>query len=338
MSPGLPAVTVLIPSLNEERDIRGCLETVAAQTYPAELLDVLLVDGCSDDATVDVARLTAAGLGLDLRVIENPRRRTSTSLNAGLDRVRGEIVVRLDARSRVQPDYVERCVGVLGERPDVGVVGGRQVPRPRSAALTDRGIGRALSNRYTTGFARYRRAPQAGPTDTVWMGVFRADDLRELGGWDDEVALNEDWALNRRYRDHDRLVWFEPELVSGYLPRTDLRSLARQHFYFGRVKGLWWVRGMKPEARQVAMLAAPPIAGLGLLGLARRRGARVLLAVPLVLLVADAVGSDGPADPGERAVSASAIGVYSAAWWVGTVVGAVGELFGVEHRHRSAPR
>jgi hypothetical protein len=258
-------------------------------------------------------------------------------LNVGLEVARGEIIVRLDARSRVQPDYVETCVGVLGERSEVGVVGGRQVPRPRSEGVTDRSIARALSNRYTTGLARYRRSPVAGPTDTAWMGVFRADELRALGGWDDDVALNEDWALNRRYRDAGRVVWFEPELVSGYLPRPDLVALGRQHFYFGRVKGLWWVRGTRPEPRQVVMLAGPPVVGLALLALARRRGPGALLAVPLGLLVADGVGSDESAGPGVRVVSAATIGVYSVAWWVGTVVGSVGELLGVEHRHRSAP-
>lgn len=332
-----PTVTVIVPALDEEGDLRGCLEAVAAQTHPAELIDVVVVDGCSTDATVEVAKGAAAELGLDLRVVSNPRRRTSTSLNVGLAEARGEVLVRLDARSRVQPDYVERCAAVLAARPEVGVVGGRQVPVARSGSLTDRGIARALSNRYSTGFARYRRATEPGPTDTVWMGVFRTRELVELGGWDDDVALNEDWALNRRYRDAGRVVWFEPDLVSGYLPRADLPSLARQHFYFGRVKGLWWVRGTRPEARQVAMLAAPPVAGAALLGLARRRGAGALLAVPVALLAADAVGSDEPAPPAVRGVSAAAIGIYTSAWWLGTVVGAVGEVLGVEHRHRSAP-
>lgn len=337
MSGRRPAVTILIPALDEERDIRGCLDAVAAQTYPAELIDVVVIDGCSGDATVEAARAAAAELGLELEVVSNPRRRTSTSLNVGLAEARGEVIVRLDARSRVQADYVECCVGVLTARPDVGVVGGRQVPVARSQSLTDQGIARALSNRYTTGFARYRRAPLAGPTDTVWMGVFRTDELRGLGGWDDEVALNEDWALNRHYRDAGRLVWFEPDLVSGYLPRADLASLARQHFYFGRVKGLWWVRGTRPEARQMAMVAGPPAAGLALLSLVRRWGAGVLFAVPVALLAADEAGSDEPAPVAVRGVSATAIGLYTSAWWAGTVVGAVGELLGVEHRHRSAP-
>jgi hypothetical protein len=169
------------------------------------------------------------------------------------------------------------------------------------------------------------------------MGVFRAEELRALGGWDDNVALNEDWALNRTYRDQGASVWLDPELVSSYLPRPDLQSVARQHFFFGRVKGLWWARGMRPEPRQVAMLVAPPLAGLGLLGLVRRFGGKALLVVPVALLAADAVGSDEPADPAVRTGSAVTIALYTASWWVGSIVGAIGELAGVEHRHRTAP-
>lgn len=332
-----PSVTVVIPALDEEADIVGCLDAVASQTYPAELVDVIVVDGCSGDATAEVSRKRAAEIGLDLQVVENPRRRTSTSLNVGLAVASGDVIVRLDARSRVQPDYVRRCVDLLAERPEVGVVGGRQVPTPRSGAVLDRAIVRALRNRYTTGMARYRRSAEAGPTDTVWMGVFRAEELRALGGWDDNVALNEDWALNRTYRDQGASVWLDPELVSSYLPRPDLQSVARQHFFFGRVKGLWWARGMRPEPRQVAMLVAPPLAGLGLLGLVRRFGGKALLVVPVALLAADAVGSDEPADPAVRTGSAVTIALYTASWWVGSVVGAIGELAGVEHRHRTAP-
>ncbi len=331
-----PSVTVLVPALQEEADIAGCLEAVAAQSYPRDLIDVVLVDGCSTDATVRVAQRTAADLGLTLKVVENVRRRTSTSLNAGLAVLGGEIVVRLDARSRVQPTYVERCVDVLTERSEVGVVGGRQVPRRRSDRLLDRAIARALSNRYTTGFARYRRATASGPADTVWMGSFRAEELRALGGWDDEIALNEDWALNAAFREAGQVVWFDADLASSYLPRPDLGSLARQYFWFGRVKGMWWARGMRPAPRQLVLLMGP-LAGVGALVVGGRRHRALWCSVPAVLLLADAVGARRPAGPAERIASATAISVYGSSWWAGTVVGAVGEVIGVEHRHRSVP-
>ena len=325
-------VSVIIPTLEEEADIAGCLDAIAQQDYPISAIEVLLVDGCSSDRTRDVARARAADLGLSLRIFENPFKRTSTSLNVGLDRAVGDFVVRLDARSRVKSHYVRTAVTILDARPDVGVVGGAQVPIARSTGILHRGIARALTNRYATGLARYRRRSGSGPADTVWMGCFRTEEVRRLGGWSAEVALNEDWELNDRYRSHGQIVWFEGGLDSAYLPRADLSSLARQYFAFGRVKGLWWARGMRPAPRQIVLVAAPPLASMALVALGRRWGRWTWLAVPVGLIGLDAVGARAAAPPGVRVVSSAAIGTYTAAWWIGTVAGWVGEVSGGERR------
>jgi glycosyltransferase involved in cell wall biosynthesis len=334
MAAGRPTVSVIIPAVDEQADIARCLETIEEQTHPSEEVEVILVDGGSADETVAVASKVAADLHFgSFTVVTNPRRRTSTSLNAGLEVATGDIVVRLDARSRIGPTYVEACVARLQADPAVGVVGGAQVPVPRSDRAPDRGIARALANRVTSGLSRYRRSSTSGPADTVWMGVFRRRELVALGGWDDAIALNEDWDLNARYRADGQVVWFLAEERSGYVPRPNLRRLARQYFAFGRVKGLWWVRGQRPAPRQVALLLAPPAAAGALWLAVRRWGARSLVAVPVVLVAADHLGSREPAPLDERATAAAAVVTYCGSWWIGVIAGAVGELLGVEHEH-----
>jgi hypothetical protein len=148
------------------------------------------------------------------------------------------------------------------------------------------------------------------------------------------VALNEDYELNGRYRDRGRWVWFEAGLRSGYLPRASLRLLGRQYFFFGRVKGLWWARGDRPAARQVALLVVPlAVAGLAWQGW-RRYGPASLLAVPVALVGLDVAGGDGPpADLRSHVASAAAIAVLSGSWWVGVITGAAGEMAHLKHQH-----
>lgn len=338
--PSPPLVTVLIPVLDEQTDIAGCIEAIAVQSHPVERTEVVLIDGCSTDGTIQAAQSAAAGVPFAaFRIVENPRRRTSAGLQAGLATAHGEYAVRIDARSRVQRDYVEATVGVLSARPEIGVVGGAQVPQPRSDRLVDRGIARALRNRYTTGLSRYRRATVDGPADTVWMGVFRTAELRELGGWDEQVALNEDWELNARYRAAGRLVWYLAEQRSGYLPRTSYRLLARQYFRFGRVKGMWWTKGQRPEPRQVALVVGPALLAALAAVAVRRLGWRVAIAAPIAALVLDEVGSpETPADVAERVAAVAATTVSSAAWWVGIVAGVAAERLGIDHEHGVAAR
>lgn len=333
-------ISVIVPMLNEAADIAGCIERIGAQALSGPTIELILVDSASEDDTIAIAEMTARRVGLDnVIVLGNPARRTSIGLNVGLDAATGSYVVRIDARSRIEPDYVARCVTTLQQRSDVGVVGGAQLSMPRSHAWEARSIARALNNRWLTGFARYRRGGVSGPTDTVWMGVFRTEDLRDLGGWDDETALNEDYELNERYRASGRLVWFDHTVRSGYLPRASMRLVARQYLSFGRVKADGWAHGRRPALRQLALLSAPPVvAALGI-------GAGVVVGwLPVVAgglavaAIADARGVGEPAPAAERAGALVVNAVTCASWWWGVVSGFVASRRGRRPQHALAAR
>lgn len=329
-----PLVTVIVPAWNEESDIGGCIEAIGHQDHPSDRIQLVVVDGASDDGTVEELRRAAAPFAFaEVVVATNPARRTSISLNAGLALAKGEYVARVDARSRIGPSYVSTCIGVLDTRSDVGVVGGAQVAQPRGGGLVEAGIARALRNPWATGLSRYRRSTSSGPSDTVWMGVFRTADLRFLGGWAEEVALNEDFDLNERFRARGLTVWFEACLRSRYLPRQTFGRLGRQYFYFGRVKGMWWARRDRPTTRQTLLLGLP-LAGAAVVAAGYRAvGKPALLAVPAGLLALDLTSREGSADARTHIAAAGAIGVVSGSWWAGVVVGALGELAGVRHEH-----
>lgn len=330
-----PRMTVLIPARNEERDIVGCIDAVGGQDYPLSSIQLVVVNAASDDGTRAAAQRAAHRYGFgEVLLLDNPARRTSVGLNVGLREARGVLVARVDARSRIPPDYLLACEATLRERSEIGVVGGAQVARARTGRSVDRGIAAALRNRWATGMSRYRRATTSGPSDTVWMGTFRTDELRALGGWSVAVALNEDYELNSRYRAAGSTIWFDASLRSDYIPRGSLRQLARQYFRFGRVKGTWWARGWRPSGRQVALLGAPAVLGVVLAGAYRRVGLPSVLALPLFLAVVERGGrADQDGEPSARCMASTAIAVLSGSWWVGVVAGFVGELAHVKHDH-----
>jgi succinoglycan biosynthesis protein ExoA len=318
-----PFVSVLTPARNEENDIRGCVEAIAAQRYPTHRLEWLLIDGDSTDGTVRVARETAARHGLSLRVVGNIEGTAAHGLNAGIAVARGDIIVRVDARARVGVQHVARCVELFAQNRQFGVVGGGQMARARrGATLVEKGIARSLRNRYTTGFARYRRGGSAGPTDTVWMGAFKRDDVLAAGGWPTEPAQNQDFRLNQTLRRNGLIVWFDPSLTAGYLPRRDLFGLARQYLKFGRAKGTIWKSGELPNARQTAILVLPfAAAAFGVL-LVRRVGVAKTALVGLVIgSVLDQVGNEDGAPLAERTVAVVATMVSDGSWLAGVLRG-----------------
>ena len=106
---GDPLVSVIMPVRNEAAYIERSLGTVLAQDYPADCLEMLVVDGLSTDGTRE-AVLAHAAQRPGLRLLDNPGRIAPAALNVGLSQARGEIVVRVDGHCEIAPDYVRRCV------------------------------------------------------------------------------------------------------------------------------------------------------------------------------------------------------------------------------------
>jgi poly-beta-1,6-N-acetyl-D-glucosamine synthase len=123
-----PRVTVLIAAWREAATIARKLEGLAQQTYPKELLDVVVACDGSDDGTPEAARAAgAAHLAGRLSVLALAERRGKpAALNAAADKATGEILILTDARQPLSDNAIEALVDDLGD-PAVGVAGGELV-------------------------------------------------------------------------------------------------------------------------------------------------------------------------------------------------------------------
>ncbi len=329
-SSGPPAVTVLIPVHNEAADIEDCLGHVAAQDYALDRIEVIVVDGASTDGTAELARAALARTGFGrVEVIANPASSTPSNLNRGLAAATGDVVCRIDARSRPPRDYVRRCVELLETRRDIAVTGGRQVALARDDSPRSRGIERALNNRWGMGLSRYRRGAPSGSADTVYLGAFRTAELRSAGGWDERLSTNQDFDLNRRLA-VTGVIWVDADLAVGYLPRRSIGDLFEQYHRFGRWKVRYWRwTGSRPSTRQAAILIAPPVAGLAVLVASRGRPARLAALVGVGLAgvgLIEQLGrpSDGPDGVEVRLTSVGALVAVWSGWLSGIAREAVG--------------
>ncbi|MEY4197566.1 MAG: hypothetical protein RLZZ477_151, partial [Actinomycetota bacterium] len=93
---------------------------------------------------------------------------------------------------------------------------------------------RAMRSPIGVGGARFHVGGKAGPTDTVYLGVFRRNALERVGGYDENFVRAQDWEMNYRLRINGGTIWFNPELKVTYRPRSSLRALAKQYFEYGR--------------------------------------------------------------------------------------------------------
>ncbi len=232
-----------------------------SQSYPRELLQVVIADGFSEDLTRQkVADFKTAHPGLDLLVVDNPQRIIPAGLNAAIGASSGEIIVRMDAHSIPNPDYVALCVDAL-ERNLAQNVGGVWDIQPGKDTWIARSIAAAAGNPLAVGDARYRFTDKADYVDTVPYGSYKRDLFEQIGLFDETLLANEDYELNTRILQSGGKIWLDPKIRCTYFARANLRALAKQYYGYG----YWKVQMLKryPETLRWRQ-ALPPAFLLGL--------------------------------------------------------------------------
>ena len=228
-----PFVSIIVPCYNEEATIRHLLDSVLAQTYPREQMELVISDGMSTDHTCDViAEFQKAHAYLSVRVLMNSTRTIPSGLNQAIRESRGEIIVRLDAHSIPIPEYVERCVAAHGSGKGENVGGVWEI-RAGADTWIAKAISLAAAHPFGVGDAMYRLNAKAGAVDTVPFGSFRRTLIDRIGVFDETLLANEDYEFNTRVRESGGTVWLDPSIRSVYFSRSTLGKLANQYWRYG---------------------------------------------------------------------------------------------------------
>ena len=225
----LPAVSVIMPVLNEERHLRGAVRAILAQEYSGEM-EIVIALGPSADRTDEIA---AELVREDPRVhtVPNPTGRTPAALNAAIKASRHPVVVRVDGHGILSPGYIATAVRLLEETGAQNVGG---VMHAEGENAWEDAVAAAMTSRIGVGNAAFHTGGDAAPAETVYLGVFRREALERQGGYNEEFIRAQDWELNFRIREAGGLIWFSPELRVSYRPRPSVRALAKQYKDYGR--------------------------------------------------------------------------------------------------------
>ncbi len=281
---GSPHVSVVVPARNCAEVLGDCLSAIAAQTYPGPM-DVTVALAPGSDGTRQV--LAGASLETPLQIVDNPSGTTPAGLNLAVAASKGAIVARVDAQSRVPPDYIDRAVRTLASTGAANVGG---VQRPVGSGGLPAAIAAAMASSFGGGPAAFRRGRRTGPADTVYLGVFDRDALESVGGFDETLERNQDYELNWRLRQQGHTVWLDASLVVDYVPRAGYAGLAGQYFSYGAWKRKMLIRHRR--SLRVRQLAAPAlVAGLAASAVELARGRLRGAAVPALYLAACAIAA-----------------------------------------------
>jgi succinoglycan biosynthesis protein ExoA len=224
-----PSVSIIVPCRNEVKSITPFIDCILKQDLSGIDWEVVIADGMSNDGSRE--KLSAiARTWPRIRVIDNPGRIVPTGLNAAIRAARGDIIVRMDVHTEYCSTYVRKSVE-LSARTGAASVGGACIAR--GTGYLGRAIAAAFQSGFAVGGARWHRPAHEGPVDTVHLGCWRREVLREIGLFDEDLVRNQDDELNFRLRLAGGTIWQSPEIVSWYHPRSSLSHLFWQYFQFG---------------------------------------------------------------------------------------------------------
>lgn len=230
-------LSVICPVRNEARYIRECLESILAQDFPREEMEVLFVDGMSTDKTREIVMNFASQFPF-IRLVDNPRQTVPCAMNIGIRSSKGNIILRLDAHAKYADNYfsvlVNRCLELKAD--NVGAVCRTEVltKNPQSLAICE-----ALSNPFGVGNSVFRiGVDEIRQVDTVPFGCFPRAAFEKYGLYDERLTRNQDFELNRRITDGGGKIYIVPNTYSIYFARDTLSALWRQNYR----NGLWGIR------------------------------------------------------------------------------------------------
>jgi succinoglycan biosynthesis protein ExoA len=284
-----PLVSVVVPCWNEAPFVAGFLDSVLAADYPADRLEILLVDGMSDDGTREIAG-KYADRNAGLRLLDNPGRSKPVALNLGIRQSRGDVVIRLDVHADYPRDYIGRCVRGLLSHPEADNVGGVRHSEPRDGGLLGRAIALSTTDAFGAGNAKYRvGAAEPQWVDTVFGGCYRREVFDRIGYFDEALTRAQDREFNQRLRAAGGRILLLPDITCTYYARSDYREYCSWIFE----AGYWPFRASREVGRWIGSW-------------------RNL--VPLGFVLATAGGAAlSPFSPRVRRLTAAMLGAYGAA-------------------------
>jgi len=234
------SVSIVIPCRNERRFIAGCLDSIISNNYSGGSLEVLVVDGMSDDGTREIVQDYVQRHPY-IRLLDNPKKITPVAFNIGIQHAKGEVIKIISAHTTCGKDYISKCVEYL-DKYGADNVDGIMVTIPRDNTAAGRAIVRAISHRFGVGGSYFRTGSKEPRwVDAVPFSTYKREVFERIGFFKEELVHSQDMEFHKRLRRAGGKILLHPEAVSYYYARSDFKSFCKHNFR----NGVWAIYPLK---------------------------------------------------------------------------------------------
>ena len=225
-------VSIILPIRNEEQFIGKTLQSIIDQKIKGEL-EIIISDGISNDGTREIVK-EFQNDHKNIILIDNHDQIVPNGFNRALSIAKGDLIIRLDGHSFIDPDFIGNCLSVQ-EHSGADCVGGP------TSHISDSTIGHhisiAQSSKFGAGGASFRTGIEKGKyVNTLAFGAYKRSVFFDIGGYDEELIRNQDEEFNFRLIQNGKKIWIDPTIKSTYFVRDSLVKLFKQYYQYGFFK------------------------------------------------------------------------------------------------------
>lgn len=233
-------LTVIVPVRNEEKFIKKFLKSIIFQNYPKDKVEILIVDGLSEDRTREIIKKNIKKYPF-VKLLTNFKKITPSGLNLAIKKAKGKYILRADAHAIYPKNYFSKSLYWI-KKEKVENVGGRIIPLPFEKTLSSKAIAlslRSFFGRATSPFRKKLKKPTL--VDTVFGGCWPKEIFEKIGYFDERLERSQDIEFNRRIKRFGGKILLVPQIYSFYFPKSKFLDYFKHNF----LDGLWTIYPLK---------------------------------------------------------------------------------------------
>lgn len=228
-------VSVIIPVRNEGRYINDVLKSLENQTYDKTRLEIIIVDGDSDDETIKNIKEYKKNSKLNITILINKKKIIPISLNLGIKKARGDYVVRLDGHSIYNDSYIESGIIEMETRDEIVSVGGYLKINASEKKFKAFVTSKIFASPFGTGVSKlkinYFTKMKEQYNDTALYGIYRKEQLQKINGFNEKLVATQDIELyDRLKKTFNGKIYLTPKMRIEYIfkPKNGYELFKRQ--------------------------------------------------------------------------------------------------------------
>lgn len=234
----LETVSIGIIAYNEEKYIGHLLNQILSQNYDLKKIELILVDSISSDKTLEIMKNfknNNISKFMNIVILENKKRVQPSAWKIVVDNFSCEMLIRLDAHSRINLNFVQN--NVLCINSGEYICGG-----PRENILEDNAnkvLLLAEKSMFGSGIAKYRNnICKKEYVKTVAHACYRKEVFEQVGNFNELLIRSEDNEMHYRIRKNNYKICMDPNINSQYITRPTLGKMLKQKYSNGKWIGI----------------------------------------------------------------------------------------------------